>query len=73
MMRTSTGSIRVTKIIQKKNMRSGNRKKTIANAERTEIEILPSEITSAMTRLLTSILHTAAFDPVVVPAPRTCE
>ena len=30
MIRTSTGSIRVMKIIQKKNMRSGNAKNTTA-------------------------------------------
>src|SRR3990172_4571513 len=39
MIRTSTGSIRVTKIIQKKSMRRGNWKKTTANADSSEIAI----------------------------------
>jgi hypothetical protein len=43
-MRTSTGSISVTKIIQKKTMRNGKRKKTIAKADRKEMTILPTAI-----------------------------
>ncbi len=65
-MRTSTGSISVTKIIQKKNVRSGNRKYTIANADRSEITILPIEITSAEMRLFSIIRPTPAVDS---PAP----
>ena len=37
-----------------------------------EIVILPSGITSAITLLLISIWVTAAFDPLVDPAVRTC-
>src|SRR6478609_2626272 len=43
-MRTSTGSISVTKIIQKNTIRSGKRKYTIANADRSEMVILPTEM-----------------------------
>ena len=71
MMRTSTGSIRVTKIIQKKNMRSGKRKYTIANDAMIEIEILPSAITIAMMRLFNSIGPTGAAEPRVEPAAST--
>ncbi len=53
-MRTSTGSIRVMKIIQKKPMRKGKRKKTIANADRNEMTILPMAIAIATTKLLNS-------------------
>src|SRR5215510_5260224 len=52
MMRTSTGSISVTKIIQKKKLRRGKRKYTIANEAMIEIAILPKAMASAMTRLL---------------------
>jgi hypothetical protein len=47
-MRTSTGSIRVMKIIQKKNMRPGNSKNTTAKADSSEMAILPTTMTSAM-------------------------
>src|SRR5213592_1473721 len=39
MMRTSTGSISVTKIIQKKKLRNGKRKSTMANEAMIEIAI----------------------------------
>ncbi len=55
-MRTSTGSINVTKIIQKKNIRIGKRKYTTAKAESIEIAILPTAMTSAMT-VLTHIMR----------------
>jgi hypothetical protein len=45
----------------------------MAKDERIEMEILPSGMTSAITRLLTSIDDTAAFDPLWLPAPNTCE
>src|SRR6266702_970533 len=54
-IRTSTGSISVTKISQNARLRNGKRKNTIAYAEIIEIAILPIEITSAITRLLNSM------------------
>ena len=60
-MRTSTGSISVTKIIQKTTLRNGKRKYTTANAESSEIAILPIEMTSAVTRLTQSIGATGAI------------
>src|SRR6478752_2657736 len=48
MMRTSTGSMRVTKIIQKKNLRNGKRKYTIANEAMIEMAILPKAIDIAI-------------------------
>ena len=39
----------------------------MANAEMIEIAILPSGMPSAITVLLTSMVATAALDPVVVP------
>ena len=44
MMRTSTGSIRVTKIIQNAVRRNGKRKNTTANADSSEITIFPKAI-----------------------------
>jgi hypothetical protein len=73
MMRTSTGSMRVTKIIQKKKLRSGKRKKTMANEAMIEIAILPQAMASAITRLLNIIDPTGAATPLVVPAASTCE
>ena len=40
------------KIIQKHRPRSGKRKYTTANADSSEIAILPSAMTSALTRLI---------------------
>jgi len=51
-MRTSTGSISVTKISQKMAMRNGKRKKTTAKAESREMAIFPVGMTRAMIRLL---------------------
>jgi hypothetical protein len=65
MMRISTGSISVRKIVQKHAIRNGNRKYTMAYAEMMEIAILPIAIVRAMTRLFTSIRSTGAL-----PAPR---
>ncbi len=65
MMRTSTGSMRVTKIIQKKKLRSGKRKNTMANEAMIEIAILPKAMASAMTRLLNIIGPTGAATPLV--------
>ena len=63
MMRTSTGSISVTKIIQKKVRRSGKRKYTIAKDAMIEIAILPKAMPSAMPRLLSIIGPTGAAAP----------
>ena len=43
-MRTSTGSISVTKMAQNASMRNRKRKYTIANADSSEIAILPTVI-----------------------------
>src|SRR5690554_2320656 len=51
-MRTSTGSISVTKIIQKKNIRKGNRKYTTAKADSIEMAIFPTAMVNAMTVLI---------------------
>ncbi len=64
-MRTSTGSIRVTKIIQNTRFRIGKRKYTMANADSSEIAILPTVMMSALTRL-THIMGAAAG--IVLPA-----
>ena len=58
MMRTSTGSISVTKMAQKKKPFSGKRTYTIAKADSSEIAILPKAMTSAVTRL-THIIRAA--------------
>src|ERR1044071_7985880 len=65
MMRTTTGSMRVTKIIQKKKLRSGKRKNTMAKEAMIEIAILPQAIASAMTRLLNIMGPTGAATPFV--------
>ena len=54
-MRTSTGSISVTKIIQKTTLRPGKRKYTTAKADSSEIAILPMAMTKAVTVLTHSI------------------
>src|SRR5213593_3454215 len=64
MMRTSTGSISVTKIIQKKKLRNGKRKYTMANEAMIEIAILPSAMASAITRLFSIMRPTGAAAPV---------
>jgi hypothetical protein len=46
-MRTGTGSMSVTKIIQKTSWRPRKRKYTMANADSIEIEILPTAMTIA--------------------------
>ena len=51
-MRTSTGSIRVMKIIQKKPILNGKRKNTMAKADRKEMMILPIAIAMATTKVL---------------------
>src|SRR5579872_6175925 len=55
-IRTSTGNMSVTKIAQKKTLRRGNRKYTIAYAESTEITSLPTVTAIAMMKLLVIIL-----------------
>src|SRR2546422_11127428 len=73
MMRTSTGSISVTKIIQKKKLRSGKRKYTMANEAMIEIAILPTAMATAITRLLSIMRPTGAAAPACEPPVRTCE
>src|SRR2546425_6572596 len=68
MMRTSTGSISVTKIIQKKKLRNGKRKYTMANEAMIEIAILPSAMASAITRLFSIMRPTGAAAPACEPA-----
>ncbi len=48
MIRTSTGSMSVTKMAQKQNFLSLNLKKTMAKAARSDTIILPPAIPSAM-------------------------
>ena len=56
MMRTSTGSIRVTKIAQKHNIGAAESGRRRPRRPRTsEIAILPTAMASAMTRLFSSI------------------
>ena len=45
----------------------------MANDAMIEIAILPMAIESAMIRLFLSIVDTAALEPFVDPAARTCE
>jgi hypothetical protein len=54
-IRTGTGSMRVTKIIQKTTCFPRKLKYTIAKAESSEITILPTAMPRAITALLTSI------------------
>jgi len=54
-MRTSTGSISVTKISQNTVPRKGKRKYTMAKADSSEMVILPTAITSALIRLVSSM------------------
>jgi hypothetical protein len=68
MMRTSTGSISVMKIIQKKNIRPGNSKNTTAKADSSEMAILPTTMTSAMIRLL-RIIVSAGVPRTRAPSP----
>ena len=67
-IRTSTGNIRVIKIIQKKRLRSGKRNQTMANAESIETVILPSVMLNAITKLLSNIRQNGAL---FVPTPFT--
>src|SRR3990170_5928431 len=72
-MRTSTGSMSVTKIIQKKNMRSGKRKKATAKAEMIEMVIFPVAITRAMIGVFVIMRLTgAAFTRSPRPEAQAC-
>ncbi|MNL32676.1 hypothetical protein D3C87_1545410 [compost metagenome] len=68
-MRTSTGSMSVMKIIQKKPMRKGKRKNTIAKADRKEMTILPMAMASATTKLLNS--SRSRLTPTTLSTPPT--
>ena len=69
MMRTSTGSMSVMKIIQKKNMRSGKWKNATANADVIDIAILPTAITNPMIRLFSIIRLTGVVPLTRSPSP----
>src|ERR1700722_17518432 len=58
MMRTSTGNISVMKINQNATCRQGNRKNAMANADSTEMMILPIAIASAMPRDISNMRGT---------------
>ena len=67
-IRTSTGSIRVIKIIQKNRLRSGKRNQTMANAESIDTTILPTVMANAMMKLLSIISQNGAL---LTPTPFT--
>ena len=67
-MRTSTGSISVIKIAQKHNWRSGNRKYTTANADSSEMLILPTVMIIVMTKL-TQIMRATGMAALFCPPP----
>ena len=58
MIRTSTGSISVRKITPNASPRPGHRKNATANADSTEITILPTAIAIAIPNDTSSIRHT---------------
>ncbi len=66
-MRTSTGSISVMNTIQNASMRRGKRKYTIAKAEISEIAILPTAISSAITNEFHSISPTGVPPAWLMP------
>ena len=68
-MRTSTGSISVMKMAQKKNMRPGKRKYTMAKADSSEMAILPMAMINAEIRLTIIICPTGALEPEPPPVP----
>ena len=59
-MRTSTGSIRVTKMIQNAVWRNGKRKYTTAKADRIEMKILPTAMPVAEMNELSSMWPTGS-------------
>ena len=69
MMRTSTGSIRVMKIIQKKTMRNGKAKNTTAKAESREIAIFPTAMISAIISELSSMVLAGTAKVLRPPPP----
>ncbi len=73
MMRTSTGSISVTKMAQKNRFFIGNRKYTMAKADSSEMAILPKVMTSAETRLTHSIRAAGAVEPAPPPPPKRAD
>lgn len=70
-MRTSTGSISVTKMAQKQVFLNGNRKYTMANADSSEMVILPMAITIAVTKLTHIMCATGALEPVAASRPNS--
>ena len=59
------------KIIQKNTMRNGKRKYTMANADSSEMMILPTAIDSAITRLLNIMRLTGAALAPATPSTNT--
>lgn len=70
-MRTSTGSIRVMKMSQKQMPLNGKRKYTMANADSSEIAILPMVMTMAVTKLTHIMCATGAVEPAPAPPPNS--
>ncbi len=71
-MRTSTGSIKVTKIIQNTTLRSGKRKYTIANADSKEMAILPMAMMRALTKLTPIMGRAAGYVlPMLLSPPKS--
>jgi hypothetical protein len=66
-MRTSTGSISVTKMPQNTALRNGKLKYTSANALSSEMTILPKAILKAVTRLTHIMRATGTW--LVTPGP----
>ena len=68
-IRTSTGSISVMKISQKQMPLNGKRKYTMANADSSEMAILPTVMTMAVTKLTHIMRATGAPEPGPEPPP----
>ena len=68
-MRTSTGSISVMKIAQKHSCLNGKRKYTTAKADSSEMAILPTVMTMAVTKLTHIMRATGAVEPAPSPPP----
>ena len=69
-MRTSTGSISVTKMAQKHSILNGKRKYTMANADSSEMAILPTVMTMATTKLTHIMCTTLVLEPSL-PEPNS--
>ncbi|MCY1364690.1 hypothetical protein D9M69_515060 [compost metagenome] len=70
-MRTSTGSISVTKMAQKQIFLNGKRKYTMAKADSSEMVILPMAMTMAVTKLTHIMCATGALEPALLSRPNS--